>query len=223
MQVFLEKNLQVWLEQMRPSEYEEETVIEKLELYASFVQTMVVHNFQPPPKHEIHHVPSFHIVLQCLVHLKTIDLSVNVNDAGDNFVMGCSNLSDKDIDSLASGVELCDLEEFRLMGTILNPNMAKRIGRALEKCPNLKRLHITDCSLGDNGVISFLIGLSPDALQFIEEIDLANNFICSSSRSLNLRCELTYPFICSFNWGVSIGDCVGEEIDQKPESPIESD
>lgn len=176
LQVFMEKHLQEWLEKLKPSEYEEEGVLERLEVYAPYVVKLTIHNFQPSPKHEIHHIP-LNIVLQSLNELRSIDLSVNIKDAGDDFTDACLNLSDKDVIMLAAGIELCDITEFRLGGTKLSSAMAKRLGSALEKCVNLKLLHLVNCSLSDEGVIAFLMGLSLDALQ-IEDLNLENNFIC---------------------------------------------
>lgn len=177
LQTFMEKNLQEWLEKLKPCDYEEEVVLERLELYAPYVDQLTVHNFQPPPKQEIHHIP-LGLVLQTLTELRCIDLSVNIKDAGDDFSEGCSNLSDKDINTLAVGLESCDILEFRLAGTKLSPTMAKRLGCSLERCRNLKLLHLPSCNLCDNGVISFLMGLSPDSLLAIEDLNLSNNFIC---------------------------------------------
>lgn len=177
LQIFMEQHLCEWLEKLKPSEYEEEVVLERLELYSPHVKTLTVHNFQPPPKGEIHHIP-LNVVLQTLSELRCIDLSVNVKDAGEDFTNGCANLSDRDINALATGLELCDITEFRLGGTKLSPSMSKRLGSALEKCVNLKVLHLIDCSLSDQGVIAFLMGLSPDSLQGLEDLNLSNNFIC---------------------------------------------
>lgn len=177
LQVFMEKHLQDWLEKIKPGDNAEETLIKQLEIYSPFVHTLTMHNFQVPASTQ--HIPQFNIVLQNLAELKRIDLSVNVTDAGDDFVVGCSNLTESDIDSLATGIEFCDyLCDFRLSGTRLSGSMSKRLGRALEKCPNLKVLHLIECNLSDNGVISFLIGLSPESMQSIEDLDLSNNFIC---------------------------------------------
>lgn len=177
LQVFMEKHVQEWLEKLKPCEYEEEVVLQRLEIYSPHVQKLTVHNFQPPPKHEIHHVP-LSLVLKSLSELKSIDLSVNVKDAGEDFTHDCANLSDKDVHALATGLELCDVTEFRLAGTKLSASMAKRLGSSLEKCSHLKLLHLMDCSLSDQGVIAFLMGLSPDSLQAIEDLNLSNNFIC---------------------------------------------
>lgn len=174
----MERHLKDILETMKPSEYEEEAMMEILELYSPYLETLTVHNWQPPPKYEIHHIP-LDIVIKNLTELRRIDLSINFKDVGDDFGVGCSNLSDKDIDSLATGIENCyDLLEFRLAGTKLNQKMAKRLGNAIEKCTNLKLLHINDCKLMDEGVIAFLMGLSPDSMPAIEDLDLTNNFIC---------------------------------------------
>lgn len=178
LQVFMERHLKDLLETMKPSEYEEESMIEALELYNPYLETLTIHNWQPPPKHEIHHIP-LDIVLKNLTELKRIDLSIEFKDTGDDFGIGCCDLSDKDIDCLASGIECCyDLLEFRLSGTKLSPCLAKRLGRSIEKCTNLRMLHIVDCKLSDEGVIAFLMGLAPDSLPSIEDVDLTNNFIC---------------------------------------------
>lgn len=177
--VFMEKHLQNWLEKMKPLDYAEETLIKQLEMYSPFVQTLKMHNFQVPKPGETQHIPRFSIVLQNLADLRRIDLSANIKDSGDEFMVGCSNLTESDIDGLATGIEFCDdLCDFRLSGTRLSGSMSKRLGRALEKCSNIKVLHLIECNLSDNGVISFLIGLSPDSMQAIEDLDLSNNFIC---------------------------------------------
>lgn len=178
MQIYLEKNLQEWLEKMHPNEFDEETVRERLELYAPHIERLTIHNFQPPPKHEIHHIPLNFI--QILRRLRAIDLYVTVKDPDTNgdFSDCGTNFSDKDIEALCTGIEACDLIEFRFGGTIVRPAMAKRLGSALEKCVHLKKLHIVDCSLADEGVIAFLMGIAPDSMREIEDLSLANNCIC---------------------------------------------
>lgn len=176
--MFMERHLKDLLETMKPLDYKEESMIETLELYSPYLETLTIHNFQPPAKHEINHIP-LDIVIRNLAELKRIDLTINFKEAGDDYGVGCRNLSDKDISSLATGIENCyDLLEFRLAGTKLSPRDAKRLGGAIEKCTNLRLLHIIDCKLSDEGVIAFLMGLSPDSLQAIEDLNLTNNFIC---------------------------------------------
>lgn len=221
LQVFMEKHLQEWLEKLKPCDYEGEQVLERLELYALFVEQLTMHNFQTT-KQEIHHIP-LGVFFQNLTQLKRIDLSVNIKDAGVEFSDGCSNLSDKDINTLAAGLELCDILEFKLEGTKLSPAMAKRLGSSLEKCRNLKLLHLPSCNLADHGVISFLMGLLPDALLDIEDLNLSNNFICKLCLLLishrHLISNLHYS---SFNWGFSVGHCPFQAIPEALEFEIKS-
>lgn len=218
-QVFMEMHLREWLEKLRPTEYDEEGAMERLHLYAPYVENLTMTDFLPPPKHEIHHIP-LNVIVQCLGKLQTIDLSVNIKNAGDDFSDSCSNLSNKDIDALASGLGSSKiLREFKLSGTKITPQMAKRIGQSLEKCP-LRVLHIVNCSLGDQGVIAFLIGLSPESLKDIEELNLTNNFICEDHWKISMDWKFII-FHYSIHWCLSTGNCFGKEIPQAPKPATE--
>ncbi|XP_055700746.1 dynein regulatory complex subunit 5 [Phlebotomus papatasi] len=181
--VFMEKYLAEKLENMKSDDYEEERLVQLLELCASHVENLIINQLQPAmasieSEHNDHVVP-MNIVLSNLPELRKIDLTYDLKNVGTNFYLGCSNISANDIKSLSEGLAKCfELQNFRLHSSKLDAQMLKTLAVALDKgCPNLEVLSLPHCRFGDAGLLAFLEALGPDSFPNIHTLILSNNFL----------------------------------------------
>lgn len=181
--VFMEKYLAEKLENMKSDDYEEERLVQLLELCASHVENLIINQLQPTmasleSEHNDHVVP-MNIVLSNLPELRKIDLTYDLKNVGTNFYLGCSNISANDIKSLSEGLAKCfELQDFRLHSSKLDAQMLKTLAVALDKgCPNLEVLSLPHCRFGDAGLLAFLEALGPDSFPNIHTLILSNNFL----------------------------------------------
>ncbi|XP_055677018.1 dynein regulatory complex subunit 5 [Lutzomyia longipalpis] len=183
--VFMEKYLAEKLENMKSDEYEEESMVQLLELCAPHTENLVLNQLQPTmspdPEHNDHVIP-LNIVLSNLHELRKLDLTFDLKNVGTTFYLGCANISTNDIKSLTEGLAKCfELQDFRLHSSKLDAEMLKLLAVALDKgCPNLEVLSLPHCRFGDGGLLAFLEALGPDSLPNIRTLILTNNFLSSN-------------------------------------------
>ncbi|GAB0088129.1 uncharacterized protein DMENIID0001_025110 [Sergentomyia squamirostris] len=181
--IFMEKYLSEKMENMKHEDYEEERLLQLLELCAPHVENFYLSQLQPnmtssEMDHNDHVVP-LNTVLSNLPELRKIDLTYDLKTVGTNFYLGCGNISANDIKWLTEGLAKCfELQEFRLHSSKLDAGMLKLLGMALDKgCKNLEVLSLPHCRCGDSGLLAFLEALGPESLPNIHTLDLTNNFL----------------------------------------------
>ncbi|XP_059621315.1 dynein regulatory complex subunit 5 [Phlebotomus argentipes] len=181
--VFMEKYLAEKLENLRSDDYEEERLVQLLELCAPHVENLIVNQLQPSmasveSEHNDHVVP-LNIVLSNLQELRKIDLTFDLKNVGTNFFLGCANISANDIKKLSEGLAKCfELQDFRLHSSKLDAQMLKQLAVALDKgCPNLEVLSFPHCRCGDAGLVAFVEALGSDSFPNIHTLILTNNFL----------------------------------------------
>lgn len=109
----MEKHLQECLENMKPSEYSLDKIQQLIELCAAFVEELKINQLQPSMDAHNNHIP-FDFLLSNLTRLKKVELTFDVKCVGKHYILGCANISDKDITLLVHGLERCEeLEEFQ--------------------------------------------------------------------------------------------------------------
>jgi hypothetical protein len=125
----------------------------------------------------IDHIP-FDIIFSNLRELKRIDLTFDVKNG--QFFLGCATITNTDMKHFVKGLERCyELTEFRLHSNKLEPEMMKKIAKALDKgCPNLKSIEIPHCRIGDVGLRAFLSVVTNVSFPNLNKVVLTNNFLC---------------------------------------------
>lgn len=111
--IFMEKYLSEILENLKPADYNQETMHNLLDICAPHLECLHITQLQPALDEQNDHIP-MEFILSCLSELKQIDITYDLKNVSNNFFLGCSNISKNDIRSLASGLEKCyELLEFR--------------------------------------------------------------------------------------------------------------
>ncbi|XP_001651259.2 uncharacterized protein LOC5566884 [Aedes aegypti] len=180
--VYLEQHIKETLEQMKPNDYEQESVQQLVDLCSLHVKELKLDQLQPSTNDNTDHIP-LDVVLSNLRELRKVDITYDVKNAGHNFYLGCGSITEKDIKLMTHGIERCyELTEFRLHSTKLEPMMMRRLAAAMDKgCPNLTTIAFPHCRCGDVGIRAFFDALSPESLPNIKEVVLTNNFLSSES------------------------------------------
>ncbi|XP_058818319.1 uncharacterized protein LOC131681524 [Topomyia yanbarensis] len=180
--VYLEQHISETLENMKPSDYDEESFLKLIDLCSLHVKELKLDQLQPSTGESGDHIP-LDVALSNLRELRKVDITYDVKNVGHNFYLGCATITEKDIKLMTHGLERCyELTEFRLHSTKLEPTMMKRIALAMDKgCPNLTTIAFPHCRCGDVGLRAFLEALSPESLPNIKYVNLTNNFLSSES------------------------------------------
>lgn len=111
--IFMEKYLAETLENLKPVDYDEETIQNLLEICAGHVDTLKIQQLQPALDDVNDHIP-FDVILSNLPELKRIDMTYDLKTIGNQFYLGCANVSRHDIKKLSLGIEKCyEMTEFR--------------------------------------------------------------------------------------------------------------
>ena len=184
-QIYLEKHLSDTIQNLRVNDYDQETMRKLVDLCSPHVRELKIEELQPASGvgrssagDRIDHIP-FDVILSNLRELKKIDVTFDVKNAG-HFFLGCATITNNDMKHFVKGLERCyELTEFRLHSNKLEPEMMKKIAKALDKgCPNLKSIEIPHCRIGDVGLKAFLSVVSNVSFPNLKKVILTNNFLC---------------------------------------------
>lgn len=121
--IFMEKYFSEIIEQIKPSQYNEETMQNILDVCAPHLETFKTNELQPALDEQNNHIP-FDFILSNLPQLKYVDLTFDLKSIGQNFYLRCSSISKSDIQSLSAGIKRCyELIGFRIHCNKLEPYM----------------------------------------------------------------------------------------------------
>lgn len=181
-EIYIEKFLAESLENLKPSEYNVEKIKLLIELCSPFVSCLKINHLEAAtesnePSND--HVP-FDIILEHLNELKSLSITYDCKTIGTQFYLGCTIITDNDINKFVRGLSHTDLKEFEFHSSKLDPPMLKSIGRSLDKTTTLTTVSFSNCRFGDAGLFSFIRVLTHDSLPNVKHICLTNNFISSN-------------------------------------------
>lgn len=179
--IYIEKFLAESLENMKPSEYNVEKIKLLIELCSPFVNSLKITHLEATTESNEpvnDHVP-FDIILEHLNELKSLSITYDCKTIGTQFYLGCTIITDNDINKFVRGLSHTDLREFEFHSSKLDPQMLKNIGRSLDKTTSLTTISMGNCRFGDAGLFAFIRVLTHDSLPNVKHICLTNNFISS--------------------------------------------
>jgi hypothetical protein len=178
-EIYVEKFLAESLENLKPSEYSVEKMKSLIELCSPFVNSLKISHLEAltDTNESEDHIP-FDIVLEHLNELKSVSITFDCKTIGTQFYLGCTIITNNDINKFTRGLAHTDLEEFEFHSSKLDPPMLKLIARSLDKTNSLTRISMANCRFGDAGLMEFIRVLTHDSLPNVKHICLANNFIC---------------------------------------------
>lgn len=179
-EIYVEKFLAESLENLKPSEYNIEKIKTMIELCSPFVNSLKINHLEASTEsHDLinDHIP-FDIILEHLNELKSLSITYDCKTIGTQFYLGCTIITDNDINKFVRGLTHTDLHEFEFHSSKLDPPMLKHIARALDKTTSLTTISMANCRFGDAGLMSFIRVLTHDSLPNVRHIFLSNNFIC---------------------------------------------
>lgn len=197
-EIYIEKYLGESLEKLKPSEYNIEKIKSLIELCSPFVKTLKIDHLEASTESNeptSDHIP-FDIILEHLNELKNLSITYDCKTIGTQFFLGCTIITDNDINKFVRGLTHTDLSAFEFHSSKLEPPMLKHIGRALDKTTSLTTISMANCRFGDAGLLSFLRVLTHDSLPRVKHVVLSNNFICKIIYLV--RVALSFSIICSF-------------------------
>lgn len=112
-QVFLEKYLSETIENLKPCDYDAESLQQVVEFCSPHAKNLKLNNLQPSIKDNNDHIP-FDVILSNLLTLRTIDITFATKTIGTQFYLGCSSITENDIKLFSRGLETCyELREIR--------------------------------------------------------------------------------------------------------------
>lgn len=182
-EIYIEKFLAESLEDLKPSEYGIENMKALIELCSPFVNELRISHLEASTESNdqyCDHIP-FDIVLEHLNELKSLSITYDCKTIGTQFYLGCTVITDNDINKFVRGLTHTDLREFEFHSSKLDPPMLKQIARALDKTTSLTTISMANCRFGDAGLFAFIRVLTHDSLPNVKHILLSNNFICKFS------------------------------------------
>lgn len=176
-EIYIEKFLSESLENLKPSQYNVEKMKSLIELCSPFVKCLKINQLEAALDTN-NHIP-LDIVLEHLNELKVFSIAFNVRTIGTNFYLNCTSITNNDITKFIQGLSHTDLKDFEFHSSKLDAKMLKQISRALDKTTSLTRISLPNCRFGDEGLKSFIKGLTHDSFPNLRDIVLSNNFISS--------------------------------------------
>ncbi|XP_055908312.1 dynein regulatory complex subunit 5 [Eupeodes corollae] len=176
--VYMEKHLQEYLENVNISDYDQESVQTILDISAGYIKRLEIDFLQPSMGEINDHIP-LDIILSNLPDLRSLRVTYCTKTIETNFYLGCSSFSRNDITTFALGLSNCsELQEFWLHSVKLAPYQLALISKSLDKgCQNLKKLAVTHCAMHDDGLQQFLDGCTAESFPNLNILDLTNNLI----------------------------------------------
>lgn len=112
--LYLERFLAERLESVRPNEWNEEDMLDILNVCNDHVHCLSIGQLQPAMDDDNDHI-RIDLVLMRLPGLRSLELSYALKCIGTEFFLGCSNVSTRDVAWLSDGLESCKkMHEFRL-------------------------------------------------------------------------------------------------------------
>ncbi|XP_037942921.1 uncharacterized protein LOC119675783 [Teleopsis dalmanni] len=176
--IYMERHLQEFIENVQTSDYDQESVQETLDICAEYINQLEINFLQPSPDGQHNHIP-LDFILSNLPELHTLRLTYCTKSLGMNFYLGCNTLSKRDVLHLARGLSRShELLHFCLHSTKLSPYQLHPIARNLDRgCHNLTSLALVHCSFGNEGIRKFLQACNKESFSTLKILDLTNNKI----------------------------------------------
>ena len=178
-EIYVEKFLAETLENLKPSDYNLEKIKSLIELCSPFINILKIDHLEASTDSNDSlndHIP-FDIILEHLNELKCLSITYDCKTIGTQFYLGCTTITDNDINKFVRGLAHTDLREFEFHSSKLDPPMLKHISRSLDKTTSLTKISMANCRFGDAGLRSFIKVLTHDSLPNVKHIVLSNNFI----------------------------------------------
>uniref|UniRef100_A0A1I8NAV2 Leucine Rich repeat protein n=1 Tax=Musca domestica TaxID=7370 RepID=A0A1I8NAV2_MUSDO len=187
--IYMERHLQEFIENLPTSEYEQEGVqTQVLDICASYINQLEINYLQPSMDGNNDHIP-LDFILSNLPELRTLRLTYCTKTIGTQFYLGCNTMSRKDANILAKGLAQChELVNFCFHNTTLEPYQLGLFAHSLDKgCHHLTALSLEHCSLGDEGIRQFLSACNKESFGTLKYLDLTNNKITSEGAYIIAR------------------------------------
>ncbi|XP_061387239.1 uncharacterized protein LOC133322224 [Musca vetustissima] len=187
--IYMERHLQEFIENLPTTEYEQENVqTTVLDICGGYINQLEINYLQPSMDGNNDHIP-LDFILSNLPELHTLRLTYCTKTIGTQFYLGCNTMSRKDANILAKGLAQChELVNFCFHNTTLEPYQLGLFAHSLDKgCHHLTALSLEHCSLGDEGIRQFLGSCNKESFGTLKYLDLTNNKITSDGAYIIAR------------------------------------
>nr|XP_022918868.1 T-complex-associated testis-expressed protein 1-like [Onthophagus taurus] len=174
-ELYLEKHVQEYLENLDPEHYDVEKINDLYILCKDYVTSLNVRELRAPTSINIpDHVP-LNTILMGFSNLRELSLCFKQKYVGEKFSWHIFNTTMIDIKNLSKGLETSKLEILRIQNSDINCIKLKMILKSLDTNDNLKELEFSHCKIADHGAMAISNFIKNHVN--VTKLNLVNNYI----------------------------------------------
>ncbi|XP_071052582.1 uncharacterized protein [Onthophagus taurus] len=182
-ELYLEKHVQEYLENLDPEHYDVEKINDLYILCKDYVTSLNVRELRAPTSINIpDHVP-LNTILMGFSNMRELSLCFKQKYVGEKFSWHIFNTTMIDIKNLSKGLETSKLEILRIQNSDINCIKLKMILKSLDTNDNLKELEFSHCKIADHGAMAISNFIKNHVN--VTKLNLVNNYIDSVSLYCN--------------------------------------